>query len=36
MHPPVSWSGSKIRLHYARARDLADYLNLTAIRGALG
>jgi inner membrane protein len=30
---PVLWNGSKVRLHYARAGDLADYLNLTAIRG---
>jgi inner membrane protein len=30
---PVSWSGARVKLHYAKARDLRDYLNLTAIRG---
>ena len=30
---PVSWSGAKVRLHYAKAEDLRDYLSLTAIRG---
>jgi inner membrane protein len=30
---PVIWSGDKVRLHYAKAEDLRDYLNLTAIRG---
>ncbi|CCE22762.1 Membrane-bound metal-dependent hydrolase (fragment) [Methylotuvimicrobium alcaliphilum 20Z] len=30
---PVSWNGAKVKLHYAKAGDLADYLNLTAIRG---
>jgi len=30
---PVLWNGGKVRLHYAKAEDLSDYLNLTAIRG---
>ncbi|MBE0435500.1 MAG: metal-dependent hydrolase, partial [Methylomicrobium sp.] len=30
---PVSWNGAKVKLHYAKAGDLADYLNLTAILG---
>jgi inner membrane protein len=30
---PVIWGGDKVRLHYAKAEDLRDYLNLTAIRG---
>jgi inner membrane protein len=30
---PVIWSGDKVRLHYAKAEDLGDYLNLTSIRG---
>jgi inner membrane protein len=30
---PVIWGGDKVLLHYAKAEDLADYLNLTAIRG---
>jgi inner membrane protein len=30
---PVLWNGGKVKLYYARAGDLADYLNLTAIRG---
>ena len=30
---PVRWNGAKVKLHYAKAGDLADYLNLTAIRG---
>ncbi|WP_305909439.1 hypothetical protein Q9L42_005485 [Methylomarinum sp. Ch1-1] len=30
---PVIWNGGKVRLHYAKAEDLADYLNLVAIRG---
>jgi inner membrane protein len=30
---PVIWGVDKVRLHYARAGDLRDYLNLTAIRG---
>ncbi|WP_404357047.1 hypothetical protein [Methylotuvimicrobium sp. KM1] len=33
VYHPVSWSGAKIKLHYAKAGDLRDYLNLTAIRG---
>ncbi len=33
VYHPVSWSGAKVKLHYAKAGDLADYLNLTAIRG---
>lgn len=30
---PVLWGGDKVRLHYARAEDLGEYLNVTAIRG---
>ena len=30
---PVIWGGDKVKLHYAKAGDLADYLNLTVIRG---
>lgn len=30
---PVLWGGDKVKLHYAKAEDLRDYLNLTAIRG---
>ncbi|MBS3954236.1 MAG: metal-dependent hydrolase, partial [Methylomicrobium sp.] len=30
---PVIWGGNKVKLHYAKAEDLRDYLNLTAIRG---
>ena len=30
---PVLWGGDTVRLHYAKAEDLRDYLNLTAIRG---
>ncbi|MEA3483478.1 MAG: hypothetical protein U9R65_16150 [Pseudomonadota bacterium] len=30
---PVIWGGDKVKLHYAKAGDLADYLNLVAIRG---
>jgi inner membrane protein len=30
---PVLWGGDKVRLHYARADDLGEYLNMTAIRG---
>ena len=30
---PVLWGGDKVKLHYARAEDLREYLNLTAIRG---
>lgn len=30
---PVIWNGGKVRLHYAKAEDLQDYLNLVAIRG---
>lgn len=29
----VLWGGNKVLLHYARAEDLREYLNLTAIRG---
>jgi inner membrane protein len=29
----VIWGGDTVKLHYAKAEDLADYLNLTAIRG---
>jgi len=29
----VIWGGDKVKLHYAKAEDLRDYLNLTAIRG---
>jgi len=30
---PVIWGGDTVKLHYAKAEDLRDYLNLTAIRG---
>ena len=30
---PVLWGGNTVKLHYARAEDLREYLNLTAIRG---
>jgi inner membrane protein len=30
---PVFWGGDKVKLHYARAEDLREYLNLKAIRG---
>ena len=30
---PVIWGGDTVKLHYARAEDLREYLNLTAIRG---
>ena len=30
---PVLWNGEKVKLHDAKAEDLRDYLNLTAIRG---
>jgi len=30
-HPPV-WGGDTVKLHYAKAEGLRDYLNLTAIR----
>ena len=30
---PVIWGGNTVKLHYARAEDLREYLNLTAIRG---
>ncbi len=30
---PVIWGGSTVKLHYAKAEDLREYLNLTAIRG---
>ena len=30
---PVIWGGDKVMLHYAKAEDLREYLNLTAIRG---
>ncbi|MDD2760981.1 MAG: hypothetical protein PHH11_11890 [Methylomonas sp.] len=30
---PVIWGGDKVKLHYAKAEDLREYLNLTAIRG---
>ncbi|CCE25791.1 metal-dependent hydrolase [Methylotuvimicrobium alcaliphilum] len=33
VYHPARWSGAKVKLHYAKAGDLADYLNLTAIRG---
>jgi inner membrane protein len=30
---PVIWGGNTVKLHYAKAEDLREYLNLTAIRG---
>ncbi len=30
---PVIWSVHKVWLHYAKAEDLREYLNLTAILG---
>ena len=30
---PVIWGGATVKLHYAKAGDLYDYLNLVAIRG---
>jgi len=33
LYHPVMFSGSTVRLHYARAEDLDDYLNMVAIRG---
>lgn len=30
---PVIWNGDKVKLHYAKAKDLRDYRNLVAIRG---
>ena len=30
---PVMWGGDMIKLHYAKAEDLTEYLNLVAIRG---
>ena len=30
---PVIWGGDTVKLHYARAEDLREYLNLPAIRG---
>lgn len=32
---PVIWGGSTVSLHYAKADDLKDYLNLAAIRGEI-
>jgi inner membrane protein len=29
----VIWGGNTVKLHYARAEDLREYLNLKAIRG---
>ncbi len=33
LYHPVMFSGSTVRLHYAKAGDLGDYLNMVAIRG---
>ena len=33
LYHPVIFGGSTVRLHYARAGDLDDYLNMVAIRG---
>ena len=33
LYHPVIFGGSAVRLHYARAGDLDDYLNMVAIRG---
>jgi len=33
LYHPVIFGGSTVRLHYARAGDLVDYLNMVAIRG---
>jgi len=33
LYHPVMFSGSRVRLHYAKAGDLGDYLNMVAIRG---
>jgi len=33
LYHPIMLNGSTVRLHYAKAEDLKDYLNLVAIRG---
>jgi inner membrane protein len=33
LYHPVLFGGSTVRLHYARAGDLDDYLKMVAIRG---
>ena len=33
LYHPVMLSGSTVRLHYAKAEDLDEYLNMVAIRG---
>ena len=33
LYHPVIFGGSTVRLHYAKAVDLDDYLNMVAIRG---
>jgi len=33
LYHPVMFSGSTVRLHYAKAGDLGEYLNMVAIRG---
>jgi len=33
LYHPVMLNGSTVRLHYAKAGDLGDYLNMVAIRG---
>ncbi|MDF1583614.1 MAG: metal-dependent hydrolase [Methyloprofundus sp.] len=33
LYHPVMFSGSSVRLHYAKASDLSEYLNMVAIRG---
>lgn len=30
---PVLWGGDEVKLNYAKAEDLREYLNLTSIRG---
>jgi len=35
LYHPIMLNGSTVRLHYAKAEDLKDYLNLVAIRGEI-
>ena len=33
LYHPVTWGGERVRLHYARPADLANFRRLVAIRG---
>lgn len=35
LYHPVMFSGSRVRLHYAKVRGLGEYLNMVAIRGEI-